>query len=176
MALWKPFRGKRADLDSVEKHDGYVYWCTDDDSLHFDFTDEDGALQRRQINANEASKLTGYDVVTILNDSDSEIPTSQSVLSKINSTLDKISTIALPASGWIKATNIYSQVVTVVGATVNSKIDIYPTPEQLVELQNAGIALVAINEDGVVTVYAINNKPTSDYIMQVTLTEVNEEV
>lgn len=89
-------------------------------------------------------------------------------------TVSKTSAISLPASGWTTATNIYSQVVTVPGATVNSKVDIYPTPEQLVELQISGISLVAVNEDGVVTVYAINNKPTSDYSMQVTLTEVNK--
>lgn len=88
-------------------------------------------------------------------------------------TASKTSTISLPTSGWTKATNIYSQVVTVPGATVNSKVDIYPTPEQLVDLQISGISLVAVNEDGVVTVYALNNKPTSDYDMQVTLTEVN---
>lgn len=176
MALWKPFRGNRADLDLVEKHDGYVYWCTDDNSLHFDYADADGTLYRKQINAKEASKLTGYDVSTALNSSNSELPTSLAVLNKINSTVDKISTISLPASGWTTATNVYSQVVTVTGATVNSRVDLYPTPEQLIELQSEGIALVAVNEDGIVTVYALNNKPTSDYAMQVTLTEVNEGV
>lgn len=98
------------------------------------------------------------------------------VLKRKQITASKTSAVSLPASGWTEATNIYSQVVTVSGATVNSKIDIYPTPEQLIELQSAGIALVAVNEDGVVTVYALNNKPTSDYNMQVTLTEVNEGV
>ena len=91
-------------------------------------------------------------------------------------TASKTATIALPASGWTEATNIYSQIVAVDGATTNSKIDLYPTPEQLIELQSAGVALVAVNEDGIVTVYALNNKPTSDYSMQVTLTEVNEGV
>ena len=56
MALWKPFRGSRADLDSVPKHDGYVYFC-DDGSLHFDVADSDGNLQRKQINADT---LTGF--------------------------------------------------------------------------------------------------------------------
>jgi hypothetical protein len=91
-------------------------------------------------------------------------------------TVSKTATISLPASGWSKSTNTYSQVVTVAGATVNSKIDIYPTPEQLVELQITGISLVAVNEDGVVTVYALNNKPTSDYSIQVVLTELSEVV
>ena len=55
MALWKPFRGSRTDLDSAPKHDGYVYFC-DDGSLHFDYVDKDGNLQRKQINADT---LTG---------------------------------------------------------------------------------------------------------------------
>jgi hypothetical protein len=50
MALWKPFRGKRSDLDSVEKHDGWIYFTTDDASLFFDYVDADGNLQRKQIN------------------------------------------------------------------------------------------------------------------------------
>jgi hypothetical protein len=91
-----------------------------------------------------------------------------------NIRVGKISTISLPASGWITATNVYSQVVSVAGATANSKVDIYPTPEQLIDLQLSGISLVAVNEDGVVTVYALNNKPTSDYSMQVTITEINK--
>ena len=50
MALWKPFRGKRSDLDAVEKHDGWIYFTTDDASLFFDYVDSDGNLQRKQIN------------------------------------------------------------------------------------------------------------------------------
>ena len=52
MALWKPFRGNRADLASVEKHDGYVYFCTDDGSLFFDYVNSEGELQRKQISVN----------------------------------------------------------------------------------------------------------------------------
>lgn len=59
MALWKPFRGNRAGLDSVEKHDGYVYFCIDDGTLFFDYTDADGVLQRKQINAKYAEALIG---------------------------------------------------------------------------------------------------------------------
>lgn len=60
MALWKPFRGNRADLDAIEKHDGYVYFCTDDGALFFDYADADGNLQRKQITAKDAETLTGY--------------------------------------------------------------------------------------------------------------------
>lgn len=59
MALWKPFRGNRADLDAVEKHDGYIYFCTDDGSLFFDYTDAEGNLQRKQISAKDAETLSG---------------------------------------------------------------------------------------------------------------------
>lgn len=57
MALWKPFRGKRSDLDSVEKHDGWIYFTTDDASLFFDYVDADGKLQRKQINDSMIARL-----------------------------------------------------------------------------------------------------------------------
>lgn len=59
MALWKAFRGKHADLDNVEKHDGYVYFCTDDATLFFDYTDTNGNLIRKQISAKDAETLSG---------------------------------------------------------------------------------------------------------------------
>lgn len=59
MALWKPFRGNRADLDTVEKHDGYIYFCIDDATLFFDYVDADGNLQRKQINAKNSETLVG---------------------------------------------------------------------------------------------------------------------
>ena len=65
MALWKPYRGSRADLDAVEKHDGYVYFCTDDGSLFFDYTDADDVLQRKQISAKDAETLTGKTIEEI---------------------------------------------------------------------------------------------------------------
>lgn len=58
MALFKPFRGTRVTLPQ-ELHDGYAYFCTDDGSFHIDFTDADGNLQRKQINAKDAETLTG---------------------------------------------------------------------------------------------------------------------
>ena len=39
MALFKAFRGNRASLDVLEKHDGYAYFCVDDGSFHIDFVD-----------------------------------------------------------------------------------------------------------------------------------------
>ena len=51
MALFKPFRGTRAALDTLEKHDGYAYFCTDDGSFHIDYVDADGNLQRKPSSA-----------------------------------------------------------------------------------------------------------------------------
>lgn len=85
--------------------------------------------------------------------------------------LPRIATVTLPASGWT-GNNPYSQVVTVNGVTVNSKLDLQPTAQQIVQLQNEDIALMAENNAGTVTFYSIGGKPTSNYTIQVLLTEV----
>ena len=84
----------------------------------------------------------------------------------------KMTTINLFATDWIGTVNSYSQTVTMNGVTTNSKIDLLPTPEQLSELQDAEITLMIVNENGVITAYSINNKPTKDYEMQALITEV----
>ena len=84
----------------------------------------------------------------------------------------KMTTVNLFTDNWVGTNSPFSQIVSVSGATSNSKIDILPTPEQLVELQDADIALMISNDNGIVTAYAMNNKPTNDYTMQVLITEV----
>ena len=83
-----------------------------------------------------------------------------------------ISSVTLSADAWKGAASPYYQVVTITGATSNSKVDLQPTAEQTKELQDEDIAFVAENNDGIVTVYAINGKPETDYTIQVQLTEV----
>ena len=85
----------------------------------------------------------------------------------------KSTTVSLPATNWVSAsTGLYSQVVTVDGVTENSKVDLQPTAVQIVELQNDEITLMMQNDEGVVSAWAIGNKPTKDYEMQVLITEV----
>ena len=84
----------------------------------------------------------------------------------------KLTSITTPASGWQGSSNPYYQVVACNGVNVNSKLDLQPTPTQIVELQDAEISLMATNTNGVVTVYAIGGKPTSDMTMDVLITEV----
>lgn len=53
--LW----GKRADLDSQPKQDGTIYFCVDDKTMHIDFLDDSGVVQRLQINADDAKTISG---------------------------------------------------------------------------------------------------------------------
>ena len=84
----------------------------------------------------------------------------------------KISSVTLLADGWEGETSPYSQAVTISGTTKNSKIDLNPTIEQLSIFHNKDIAFVVANNDGVTTVYCIGQKPTNDYTIQATITEV----
>lgn len=83
-----------------------------------------------------------------------------------------ISTVTLLADSWTGPASPYSQTVTINGVTAKSKVDLQPTASQTKELQDEDIAFMAENNNGTVTVYAINTKPTIDYTFQVQLTEV----
>lgn len=84
MALFKSLRGKRENLPST-KTDGYAYFCTDNGTFWIDYKDENGSLQRKQLNAKDAETLLGASLSTILNSSDTEIPTSKAVLNALDS-------------------------------------------------------------------------------------------
>lgn len=84
----------------------------------------------------------------------------------------RIADVELLAANWIGSSSPYSQVVEIEGVTENSQIDLTPSIEQLVVFYEKDLGFVTENEDGVVTVYAIGQKPENDYIIQVTITEV----
>ena len=85
----------------------------------------------------------------------------------------KLTSVSLPASKWkTEAENLHSQVVTVAGATPYSKVDLLPSVEQLAIFHNKDVSFVTENENGVITVYAIGDKPLLDYTMQAQITEV----
>lgn len=73
-------RGKRQSLDSAVANDGTMYLCLDDGTLHFDYLDDDGNLQRKQLNANDSASLSGATLSSTLNASDTEIPTSNAII------------------------------------------------------------------------------------------------
>ena len=84
----------------------------------------------------------------------------------------RLADITLRASAWAGSNSLYSQVVSIPGITKYSKVDLLPSVEQLAIFFNKNVAFVTENEDGVVTVYAIGDKPTLDYTMQAQITEV----
>ena len=78
----------------------------------------------------------------------------------------------LLASKWVGDKAPYSQVVSIAGVTEYSQVDLTPSVEQLTVFHHKDLAFVTENDGGVVTVYAIGEKPLNDYTMQVTITEV----
>lgn len=81
------------------------------------------------------------------------------------------------ADNWIEVEeNRYMQDITAQlrgKITVNSKIDLQPTPEQLSIFHSKDVAFTTVNEDGQVRVCAIGVRPENDYEdIQITITEV----
>ena len=83
-----------------------------------------------------------------------------------------LTAVTLLAANWEGEESPYSQVVDIDGVTAYSKVDLQPSVEQLTIFHEKDLAFVAENEDGVVTVYAIGDKPANDYIIQATIMEV----
>lgn len=84
----------------------------------------------------------------------------------------KISSVTIYADKWKGSISPYSQVVTVESVSVNSKVDLQPNAEQLEAFGNLPASLIVGNNEGVVTVYAVGEKPKEDYTIQATITEV----
>ena len=94
------------------------------------------------------------------------------ILGSLNKPTARIANVDLLAANWVGASSPYSQVVSIEGITENSQIDLTPSIDQLVVFYEKDLGFVTENEDGIVTVYAIGQKPENDYTMQVTITEV----
>ena len=86
----------------------------------------------------------------------------------------RVDYVKISADKWVGEDSPYSQVVHINGITENSQVDLTPSVEQLVIFHDKDLAFVTVNEDAVVTVYAIGQKPENDYTVQVTITEVIE--
>jgi hypothetical protein len=84
----------------------------------------------------------------------------------------KLGYVTLYADKWRGEISPFSQVVEVEGATEHSQVDLTPSVEQLSIFHQKDLAFVTENEDGVVTVFAVGQKPENDYTIQVTITEV----
>lgn len=84
----------------------------------------------------------------------------------------KLGDVTILANGWVGDASPYSQVVEIAGVTENSQVDLTPSVEQLAIFHDKDLAFVTENDGGVVTVYAVGQKPQNDYTIQVTITEV----
>ena len=133
-------------------------------------------LTSEQIVAYKTLK-TNYPSTTILNDENAFMKVgyradTKNFIKRMAGSTTRISSVTLAASKWVGTASPYSQVVTIPGVTKNSKVDLNPTVEQLSIFHNKDISFVVGNNNGVITVYCIGQKPTNDYTMQVTITEV----
>ena len=91
----------------------------------------------------------------------------------LNNINAKIGAVTLLAANWVGDATLHSQVVDIEGVTENSQVDLTPSAEQLVIFYEKDLTFVTENDGGVVTVYAIGQKPENDYTIQVTITEVD---
>ena len=106
------------------------------------------------------------------------LPTDEQIHQAFTDYMEKnsiasIGEVTLLASAWNGSNSLYSQVVEVEGVTEHSQVDLTPSVEQLAVFYEKDLTFVTENEGGVVTVYAIGQKPTNDYTIQVTITEVS---
>ena len=85
----------------------------------------------------------------------------------------KIAEVTLYSAGWEGDKSPYSQIIELDGITMYSQVDLKPSVAQLAEFYDKDLAFVTENEDGIVTVYAIGDKPANDHTMQVAITEVS---
>lgn len=99
--------------------------------------------------------------------------TVETVPFHVETSVARISEVTLLAANWTGEDNPYAQRVDIEGVTERSQVDLTPSVEQLAIFYDKSLAFVTENEGGVVTVYAIGQKPEHDYTIQVTITEVS---
>ena len=87
-----------------------------------------------------------------------------------------VGSVTLLSANWEGEENLYYQEnIKIEGVTITpySKVNLQPSAEQLTIFHDKDLEFVTENEDGCVTIYALGDKPANDYIMQVTVEEVN---
>ena len=85
----------------------------------------------------------------------------------------RVAEVDLLAANWEGDASPYAQEIVIDGVTPYSQVDLKPDVFQLSEFHNKDLAFVTENDNGIVTVYAIGDKPANDYTIQVSITEVS---
>lgn len=82
--------------------------------------------------------------------------------------------VTLLASAWADTDKgrIYTQEIAINNVTENTQVDLTPSDEQMDIFSDKDLAFVVTNEARHIIVSAIGEKPTNDYTMQATVTEV----
>ena len=84
----------------------------------------------------------------------------------------KTAIVTLPVASWTGSASPYSQTVEISNVTANSRIDINPDTAVMNGAMEGGYGLVFGNNAGVITAYAVGDKPTAGITVQVSITEV----
>ena len=134
-----------------------------DTALDNKITDLDDKL------TNEETGLLKKQYDTITGETNGKIETLEGTL---NVYKEKTVSIVLSATSWLNEVSPFYQTVSIDNVTANSKIDLQPTVQQIVDLQTDETTLVVENDKGVIKVWAIGYKPLRDYTIQATITEV----
>ena len=90
----------------------------------------------------------------------------------IGGSAPRIVDVSLLAGAWVGNASPYSQIITVEGSTERTQVNLTPSTEQLVVFREKDVAFVTENNDGVISVFAIGEKPKNDYVIQATVFEV----
>lgn len=109
-------------------------------------------------------------------DAMSQKATTKALLELANKVAPSPASVSIYADKWEQDEEEprWHQVVKVANATITSrsKVDLQPSAEQLTVFYEKSLAFVTENDNGVVTVYCIGQKPENDYTIQVTVSEV----
>lgn len=83
--------------------------------------------------------------------------------------------ITVYADDWVASDDetYYTQIVDIDGITMNSRVDLTPTPAQIIQLMTEEVSMFMANEDGIITAYCINGTPSSDMTISAIISEVN---
>jgi hypothetical protein len=83
--------------------------------------------------------------------------------------------VELLASAWVETeySNMWAQEIKISGSTKYTKVKLSPTIKQIAVFYGKHLAFDTETVDGVITAYAIGQKPMNDYVIQAEVTEVS---